>query len=341
MRFLRDIVGHRQIVRTLSNAVASGRVAHACLFAGPAGVGKETTALAFARALLCSRPAGGEACGECRECRQVEHGNHPDLCFVQPAGASIKIEQIRAVQRLAPYRSYQGGRKIFVIRNAETMTPEAANCLLKILEEPPADTCFILLSARPQALLPTIVSRCQQFVFKNIPAQELAGSLTAAHGLKAGEAAVSAALSGGSMGKALMCAESSFEEERNAVIGMAGKLNGGGALEILEMAGKLSENRERVFFVLEMLACWYRDLLIYRETGELGNVFNLDRSAVIEKEAAFFDTWRLVEAIEKIEAARRKIEYNANVRLTVEALFLNLSGAALTRYGGGKEEVKI
>lgn len=326
MLLMRQIVGHKQIVRTLLNAISYGRVAHAYLFTGPKGVGKETTALAFARALLCSRPAGGDACGKCRECRQVEHQNHPDLYFVQPTGTSIKIEQIRGIQRRALYRPYQGGRKLFLIREAEVMTLEAANCLLKTLEEPPGDTVFMLLSARPQALLPTILSRCQQYSFKGIPGPELISGLVTLHGLAAEDVRLPAALSGGSMGKALAYATGSFQEERNAAFALAEALGKSGPLEALEMAEKVSDSKERAQSMLEVLTCWYRDLLVCRETGEVGILFNPDRADVVEREAGCFETGRLVEIIEDIEATKNKIEANANTRLALEALFLRLAG---------------
>ncbi len=324
MRFLREIVGHKQIVKTLLNAVASGRVAHAYLFAGLEGVGKETAATAFARALLCSRPVQGDACGMCRECRQVRSRNHPDLHFVRPAGTSIKIDQIRAVQRRVPYRSYQGGRKVFLIRDAETMTKEAANCLLKTLEEPPRGTVLILISSRPQALLPTVLSRCQQYFFKGIPDLELIRGLVELHGLAEEDAYLPAALSGGSMGAALAYASGSFQEERNAVLELVESMKKYGPLEALEKAGEVSGNKERVLTLLEMLACWYRDLLVYREAGETGTLFNQDRVAVVASEAERFETGLLVKIIESIESAKNKIEANANTRLVLEALFLRL-----------------
>lgn len=328
MRFLREIVGHKQIVTTLQNAVSYGRVAHAYLFIGPEGVGKETTALAFARALLCSRPAGGDACGVCRECRQVESGNHPDLEIVKQAGTSIKIEQVRGIQRKTPYRSYQGGRKLFLIPQAEAMTMEAANSLLKTLEEPPEDTVFILLSARPQVLLPTILSRCQQCFFKAIPGPELVHGLIVLHGLAEEDARLPVALSGGSMGKALEYASGSFAEGRNTALGLAEALVKAGPLEALEMAERMSESKERAYAVLEMLTCWYRDLLVFRETEAAGLLFNPDRAAVVEREAGCFETGRLVEILENIEAAKNNIEANANTRLALEALFLRLAGGS-------------
>lgn len=326
MRFLREIIGHRTVIRTLLNTVASGRVAHAYLFAGPEGVGKETAALAFARALLCTRPVDGDACGLCRECRQVEHHNHPDLCVLQPDGNSIRIEQIRGILRKAPYRSYQGGRKIFLIPGAEAMTAEAANCLLKTLEEPPGDTLFILLTARPHALLPTVLSRCQRCAFQAIPAPELAAGLAALYGFSEEEVHLPALLSGGSMGKALACISGSTAETRAEAGRLALSLSRAGSLEALELAEKTAESREKALCLLEMLICWYRDLLVWRESGETGFLYNPDRVAEIQKEAGSYGTRRLVEIIEAVVSAKNKIEANANTRLALEALFLRLVG---------------
>jgi DNA polymerase-3 subunit delta' len=219
---------------------------------------------------------------------------------------------------------------VFLITRAEAMTAEAANCLLKTLEEPPGDAVFILLSARPQSLLPTILSRCQQYFFKGIPGTDLINGLVALHGLAAEEARLPAALSGGSMGKALAYASGSFREERNIALGLAEALGEAGPLEALEMAEKTSESKERAQAVLNMLTCWYRDLLVFRETGDTGLLCNPDRAGSVEKEAMSFETARLVEIIEDVEAAKGKIEANANTRLALEALFLRLAGNGKT-----------
>lgn len=326
MRFLKEIVGHKQVVRTLTNAISHGRMTHAYLFAGPEGVGKETVALSFARALLCSRSVSGDACGVCRACRQMQSGNHPDYYAAGPQGASIKIDQIREIQRKVPYRSYQGGRKLFLIRQAETMTAQAANCLLKTLEEPPADTVFILITARPQLLPPTIISRCQQVFFKNIPIPELIQGLVALHGMTREGALLPAALSGGSMGKALAYTAGSFQEKRQAVYRLLEALGEAGPCEALEMAEKVAESKENAYFTLEILACWYRDLMVCRETGETGLLFNPDYAEIIIKESERFETTTLLEIIESIESAKNRIETNINARLVLEALFLQLAG---------------
>lgn len=328
MLFLKEIAGHKQVVRIITNAISQDRVAHAYLFIGPEGVGKETVALSFARALLCSRPAGGDACGVCRTCRQMQSGNHPDFYSAGPGGASIKIEQIREIQRRVPYRSYQGGRKLFIIRQAESMTAEAANCLLKTLEEPPEGTVFILITARPQLLPPTIISRCQQVFFKNIPLPELIEGLVALHGMAKEGALLPAALSGGSMGKALAYTSGSFQEKRQAIYRFLKALEESGPCEALDMAEKVTESRENASFTLEILSCWYRDLMVYRETGETGLLFNPDQAEVIKRESERFETTTLLEIIESIDSAKNKIETNINTRLVLETLFLRLAGFA-------------
>lgn len=324
MKCLQEIVGHKQSVKILMRAVSSGRVAHAYLFAGPEGVGKETTAMSFARALLCSRPAAGDACGTCRECRQVSGGNHPDFYHVDPAGSSIKIEQVREIQRRAPYRPYQGGRKVFLIRQAETMTAEAANCILKTLEEPPVDTVFILVSSRPQVLLPTILSRCQAVYFKAMALPELVRGLVDLKGVSGQEARLYASLAGGSMGRALSYASGSLLADRDGANALAGALWQCGPLEAVEMAEKASASKPKALFTLDTLACWYRDLMVYREAGDDGVLFNTDRADTIKMEAGLFDTGRILEIIEEIESTKRKIEVNANTRLALETLFLRL-----------------
>ena len=330
MRFLREIAGHQQIIQTLKNAVSCDHVVHAYLFAGPAGVGKETTAMAFARALLCTQPVDGDACGVCRACRQVESRNHPDLYTVHPTGTSIKIEQVRGMLSRIPYRAYQGGRKVFLIYQAELMTADASNCLLKTLEEPPRDTVIILISDQPQSLLPTILSRCQQCSFKNIPLPELVGGLVALHGLEPAEAGLLAAQAGGSMGKALAYAAGTFQAEESLAIRLAHDLTGVGAAEALTMAGQLAEQKEKVSAVLQILKYWYRDLLVFALTGDTGLIYHLDRIASIEKEAGRFETGHLLEILEEIETTRKKIEANANTRLALEILFLHLAKGTAT-----------
>jgi len=338
VRFLREIAGHRQIIQTLINSVLQDHVVHAYLFAGPAGVGKTTTALAYARALLCAHPVAGDACGKCRSCRQVAGGNHPDLFMLEPDGASIKIEQVRAMLRRVTYRSYQGGRKVFIINPAEAMTADAANCLLKTLEEPPDDTVFILLTSQPQALLPTVLSRCQQYFFKGIPLPELIEGLVRLHGLGKSEAGLYAVRAGGSMGRALAYASGALKEEQELALGLALELPGAGVVKALNKAGQLAEDKNKVSGVLAFLKCWYRDLLVFATTGEPELLYNQELFDTVAREAGRIPSPRLLAIVEAIADAERKIEAHANTRLALEVLFLQIATGAGCRPEPATEE---
>lgn len=198
-----DVIGQARAVLFLQRAVTTGRVAHAYLFTGPAGVGKRAAALALAQALNCQQVSSFEfrvpglksgicnlqqhsdtqhptpntqhpespndGCGECRACRNIANGQHPDVQMIEPDGATVKIEQIRTLEADAALVPYEAQWKVFILNNAERMTEAAANALLKTLEEPARNTVFVLLTSTVAALLPTIVSRCQAVTFSPLP----------------------------------------------------------------------------------------------------------------------------------------------------------------------------
>ena len=324
MGYFRDIAGHEQIRRVLQNALEQKRVSHAYLFTGPTGVGKSTTAQALAQALLCTEYHAGEACGVCPACRRVLHDNHPDCQWLDPTGRSIKIQQIREMQRTIDFRSYLGGHRVTVIRRADSMTPEAANSLLKTLEEPPEDTHFILLTTQPQALPATVISRCQRFSFKALALPLVASFLVANHGVPAQQASLLAALSGGSPGQALEYLSGSLLEKRDQALEVAATLAKAGITEILELAEELAKNRDRALTTLELLLCWYRDLLIWRETQSAELLYNQDRLPELRKEEKSLGGRTLVGIIEEVNKAKNNIGNNSNIRLVLESLFLQI-----------------
>ncbi len=328
MFFLKDMAGNEPVKRALLKAVAGGQAAHAYLFAGPPGVGKKTAAFAFARALLCPLPKDGDACGVCRDCRQVAALTHPDFHLVQPSGAAFKIDQVRAVQRVCALRPLREKRKVFLLPEADNMTAEAANCLLKTLEEPPPSVVFILTSSRPHALLPTVVSRCQQFFFRPLPAAVIASVLVEVHGMAGEEAAAVAALAGGSLGKALEWA-GGLSCKRDAALALAEKLFSSSPGEKLELAEKVyfgKDSRGEAVFLLDTLATWYRDLLVWRETGEKKLLYHIDRADQIRAWGHKYPPKRLLAVIEELMAAKKKLLANASQRLLLESLFLSIGG---------------
>ena len=161
---LQEIVGHQRPLAVIRGVLERGTAAPAYLFHGPEGIGKRTTALAFSAALLCEA-AGGDACGSCRSCRLVGGGGHPDFKAAAPEKKALKIEPVREMQQFLSLKPAWGGRKVALIEEADSMTLQAANALLKTLEEPPRGTTIILISSNPAGLPPTVLSRCQRVSF--------------------------------------------------------------------------------------------------------------------------------------------------------------------------------
>ena len=326
MKLLQEIIGHNNIVGLLRGAVDRQRVAHAYLFSGPAGVGKKTCAFAFTRALLCQQPRQGDACAQCRSCRQLEAGNYPDFMQLEPAGSFIKIEQVREIQKKVLLTPFQGSRQVCLIEEAESMTAEAANCFLKTLEEPPSGVIFILISARPYALLPTVASRCQQVWFQFLSVSQVSDGLIELMGLSEEEAKLPAALSGGSLGQAVaLVADGRFAERRKRVIEMAATLNGATPGEACRLAGSLTGSREEIRTWMDALLLWYRDLLVWQDSGREELIFNQDCLPLLEEQAKNYTASRIIDIMNKVEEAKNRLSSNANVRLVLEVLFMHLN----------------
>lgn len=198
----KEVVGHSRILERLRRAMASGRVAHAYLFVGPEGVGKSTVARAFALALTCpEEPA--EGCGVCPSCKRIAAGSHPDVHVVEPEGLTLKIEKVRDLQEALSYRPSAAPRKVAVLPKAERLNVQAANALLKTLEEPPGETVMVLVAPTASLLPATVVSRCERVAFAPIPTSELAELLVARRGMSREAASLASAMVAGRVGLAL------------------------------------------------------------------------------------------------------------------------------------------
>ena len=167
-----DIIGHKDVIKALEAVVQTAKVGHAYLFTGPAGVGKKTLTRAFAAKLLCNNRLGGLTC-DCPACRSFRVGGHSEFITVTPDGNSIKIEQLRELQRSAYLKPLVGEKKVFYFPDVEQLTEVAANSFLKLLEEPPPATVFLFTAVRIDRILPTIRSRCQIYNLFPVAAAEI------------------------------------------------------------------------------------------------------------------------------------------------------------------------
>ncbi|NTV52061.1 MAG: DNA polymerase III subunit delta' [Candidatus Firestonebacteria bacterium] len=323
---LRDLQGQEAGVEQLRRAWQHDRVPHALLFTGPEGVGKRTAALALAQVLNCREPRVDDACGECLSCRKIAAGNHPDVRCLEPDGAHLKIGQIREdLQHDAVLKPLEGRRKVYLLDPAESLTPEAANSLLKILEEPPETVVLILISAQPFALLDTIRSRCQEIRFFPLPALRLAPWLQGKLGISAEDALALARLSGGRPAEALHMSEPEAREFRARVLGWA---FAGRERTWSVWAKDLGAEPEEVTEAFGVLLSWYRDLLLLAHRASRELLLNVDHAEKMPPALADETPETLLAKCRALLAARDQLSRNVNTQWVLEVLGLALAPAA-------------
>jgi len=234
------LVGQEPAVHLLRDAVARGAPGHAYLFVGPQGVGRELAALALAASLNC--PNGG--CGTCDVCSRVLRRAHPDVYTIAPEGAQILVDQVRAVRENAYLSPYEGKAKVFIFEDAHRLNPAASNALLKVLEEPPADVVFILITESPEDLLPTVVSRCRRVDFFPLGPTEIKRVLVEQHEVDP-SLADWAARTGGDLSTALRFSKDpDAPGRRRAHLEIPGRLVRGGPSEAVQIASELTDEAE-------------------------------------------------------------------------------------------------
>ncbi len=320
------VYGHERQINFLKNALLRDRVAQAYLFDGMAGVGKKTTALAFARALNCLGTE--EETGEfCASCRKIETGNHPDILFVAPDGKFIKIGQIRELARQMCFRPLEGRRRVVIIEEAHAMNDEAANALLKTLEEPAPGNVLILLTSRSEALPRTIASRCQRLRFAPLPASAVEAFLKERRGIGEEESSMLAAASAGCIGRVIDRdpeASRRFEEDILGVLEISGDAGDENPLAPFLVVARFGDDRAAIVEKLELVKEWYRDVLVLHETGREELIIHRDLLNFTRRAADRSTAGRLTRNIECIEAARRAVDRNANSRLVLESMMFKL-----------------
>ncbi|MDE0688865.1 MAG: DNA polymerase III subunit delta' [Candidatus Poribacteria bacterium] len=312
------IIGHQQIIDQLQHTVASGRIAGAYLFVGPAGVGKETVAHYFAQLIFCQQETQPPTvCGTCLACRKVDSGNHPDLQFIRPEGSLLKIGQIRELQRQVIYEPLEASRKIYILTDVDRMNLEAENCLLKTLEEPPAASVLILLTSNVQALLPTTRSRCQILQFRPMPTQELAEILVDKFSVVPKQATALAIAAGGSVGKALTQLENGdpLTEKVPEILRETDRL----------AAFRLAEDFKNNPETLGELVTWYRDLLFLQQGAPRELITHIYSVEELRTIVPYYSHLRIQQAIQTIFDTKSLLENtNTNATLALEVMCLKL-----------------
>ncbi len=346
-----NLIGQKVAKKILRQAWDEDRLAQSYLFYGPDGVGKELAAMELAMALNCGSE-NATPCRQCNSCRKTAAYIHPDFHYLFPRPhpssdgdrrklaeeisemlkekeaqphlafdfgsrpTAISIDDIRELKEKMEFLPYEGKRKAVLMTGAEAMTTEAANAFLKILEEPSPTTNFILTTDRPNALLPTILSRCQKVRFEPLPPEEVIGALVKGYGQDPRAAGLLAELSGNSLGRALQMTGQDLMAERNLAVKLLRAAAEGKHWEMLETIEQVARDRGRPARFLEMLSAVAGDLVHLKVTGKIKNS---DRQAELSDLGKKIDRQKLSEMVKAIEQARAALERNVTPKLCLLA----------------------
>lgn len=318
-----EIRGNTPLVEQLRRSAASGRSSHAYLFLGGAGAGKRLIANTFAKALQCEgekRP-----CDSCKSCHAFNHGNHPDVIYFQPLknGKTYTIEDVREqLLETVDLKPFQYEKKIYIIEKADTLNIQSQNALLKTLEEPPAHAVFLLLAERAEAFLPTILSRVVVMKIRPLSAETIADYLMQA-GHLAEESHILSAYAQGRIGQALELVEDEgFREMRQDILGKLEALPSMSEGDAYLLAKDFEVYKNDLRF-LDIMELWYRDLLTAKSLREEGYLIQRDKKDAIFR-AAKEPAALLAKKAAAVRTARMRLAQNANFRLTMEVMLMDL-----------------
>ncbi|WP_028585927.1 DNA polymerase III subunit delta' [Desulfogranum mediterraneum] len=326
-----EIQGQRKAVTLMERALAGGRLSHAYLFSGPDGVGKTTMARAVAALLLCTAPGpdhGGSGtgvpCGRCGGCLQLASGNHPDLVEIRPDGAAIKIGQVRKLKEALAFAPFAQGYRVVLLEEVHTLRREAGNSLLKLLEEPPHDNIFILIGSSSEAMLPTIVSRCQVIPFFPLP-QEIAAGIIAAKraDLSPGDAAMLAALAEGCPGQALAMDSDGLLEVYTSFLSrliQASPRESGQVEAALAFAARMTTLKEGLPLLLQLFRIFFKEVMVSRFHSRVSALPGEE----LKRARELWNLDQLSAKITAIDSAEQALARNCNRGLTCEVLLLDL-----------------
>jgi len=330
-----QLIGQSRIISLLQHGLETGTLAHAYLFIGPPHVGKMTLALQMAQALNCE--AVERPCLECASCQKIGMMNHADvqvIGLIQNDNAAeaklISIDQIKELQHSASLPPFEGKRKVYIIDGAEVMSTEAANCLLKTLEEPPEGVIIILLTKNDRLLPTTVVSRCQRLELTPLSKEDITRAITDSSDIEFQKARLLAGLSHGCPGWAISAVHDEsllqhFKDELDRIFEIINANCEERFAYIAPMAARFNQDRNSVYEVLDIWLDYWHDLMLVK-LGCRDMITNIDRSNQLAESAAVYRIDQIEDFIKSIRAAADRLRQNANPRLTLEVLMLDIPG---------------
>ncbi len=326
MGSFKDVVGHKDVINYIQNSVAEGHVSHAYIINGERGTGKKMLAKLFAMALLCES-GEAEPCNTCHSCIQAESNNHPDIIWVNhEKPTSIGVEDVRdQINNTVDIKPYQGPYKVYIVSEADLMTVQAQNALLKTIEEPPQYVVIILLTENAEVLLPTITSRCIMLKLRNIKDTLIKKYLMENLEIPDYKAEVCAAFAQGNMGKAIKLATSEhFNELKDEVLQLMRHIHDMEISEIVAAVNRCSLYKFEISDYLDLIMVWYRDVLLYKATMEIDRIIFKDELEYMRKQARRSSYEGIELILESLDKAKARLKANVNFDLVMELLFLTI-----------------
>ncbi|PLX46663.1 MAG: DNA polymerase III subunit delta' [Desulfobulbaceae bacterium] len=322
-----SLLGHDKPKALLREAVAKNKMGHAYLFRGPDGVGKKRTALTLAAYINCKSPLDGDSCGRCTTCRKYFSGNHPDLILVEPDGAAIKIGQIRELKHQLTFPPLEAKVRVIVLEDIHTMRREAANSLLKTLEEPAPGNLLILTADLAGDVLPTILSRCQIISFGSLDHKDMAQVLMQENDMEESLAFTLAAVAEGSLGRAKLLWQEGLLSLRQEVVEglLLGQQNPAETIaQVFRLSEKGAALKENTSELLALIRLWYRDLVLVAAGGPEASIANKDLALFLPAAAQLWSLRQLQQKLHRLDLAERQLLRNCSRTLVLETLFFDL-----------------
>ncbi|MCZ8523725.1 MULTISPECIES: DNA polymerase III subunit delta' [Paenibacillus] len=321
----RSIQGQDRVKQILQNSLRTDKVSHAYIFTGPGGTGRREMARAFAQAIYC-KVLPDDACGECLDCRKVEHGNHPDLHWIIPEGSSIKIEQIRDLQKQFAYRASASGPKMYVLEQADKMTVQASNSLLKFLEEPTSHVVAVLITDNGQALLPTIRSRSQWISFLPAGRRDMKQKLLG-EGHSPLLVQIAVHMAAGAEAAGALIQTNGFAELRNLVLQLARESLTRLPSALLTAQQKLAKGEfsEQLPQFMDMLILWLKDM-VQLSLGSRDDIIYTDGMDWMSQQALSYPIDHWIACLEHAIETQKRLRFHANPQLALENTLLRLKG---------------
>ncbi len=326
MSGFKDVVGHREIIQYMQSAVEQQKVSHAYILNGERGAGKKLLANLFAMTLQCES-GKSEPCGECKSCKQAKSGNQPDIIVVKhEKAATISVDDIREqLNSDIMIKPYSSPRKIYIIPEADLMTVQAQNALLKTLEEPPEYAIIFLLTENAESLLPTIRSRCVMLKLRNIKDKLVKKYLMEHLQIPDYQADICAAFAQGNIGRAVMLAKSEhFNEIKEQAIQLLKYIDEMELHEIVSAIKEINKYKLEVTDYLDIITIWYRDILLYKATADVDGLVFGDQLKAIKTKASKSSYEGIETILTSIEKAKTRLKANVNFDLVMELLLLTI-----------------